>query len=216
MAFYTFYCGIAEAPAAHLEARELADDAAARRHAAQLLVEHKSFSTVQVMEGDRELAPVHRAESQEPVPALDGALLQRLRTIDEQERGLAVIATSVEGVVLYWNDGARALYGWSRAEALGRNILDLTPALQSRSEATSIMQSLRSGLTWQGEIVVRRRDGTPFSAFVADIPVGAVQEGRGAIVGLSVKASERRRLDVLRSELEALADIRSDVDRASA
>ena len=40
----------------------------------------------------------------------------------------AVIATDLEGTIIYWNSFAERLYGWSAAEALNANIMDITPA----------------------------------------------------------------------------------------
>src|SRR5215212_6085717 len=39
----------------------------------------------------------------------------------------AVIATDLEGRILYWNDYAERLYGWPAAEAVGRSVLEVTP-----------------------------------------------------------------------------------------
>ena len=40
--------------------------------------------------------------------------------------GQSIIATDLEGKVLYWNRAAEVLYGYSAEEALGRNLRDLT------------------------------------------------------------------------------------------
>jgi PAS domain S-box-containing protein len=104
----------------------------------------------------------------------------------------AVIATTPQGVVAYWNRAAQLLYGWTAEEALGRNILELTPAMQSREQAAEIMRVLQAGEPWQGEFVVRGRDGIPFAAFVADLPLGDVANGEGVIVGVSARREKRR------------------------
>ncbi|HEY9218697.1 MAG TPA: PAS domain-containing protein [Phenylobacterium sp.] len=115
--------------------------------------------------------------------------------------GLAVIVTSTDGTVHYWNEAAAKLYGWRIDEAVGQNILDLTPARQSHRDASMIMSSLAVGQPWQGEIVLRRRDGVPFEAFVADFAIRIGDEK--FIVGLSAPLSERRLIDRQRAEIEA-------------
>ena len=40
--------------------------------------------------------------------------------------GQAVIATDLEGRILYWNRAAEEIYGWSSEEALGRRLRNLT------------------------------------------------------------------------------------------
>ncbi len=37
----------------------------------------------------------------------------------------AIYVRALDHTVTYWNDGAERLYGWTRAEALGRKITDL-------------------------------------------------------------------------------------------
>jgi PAS domain S-box-containing protein len=41
--------------------------------------------------------------------------------------GQAVIATDPLGVIVYWNHAAELLYGWSAAEAIGLQVIDVTP-----------------------------------------------------------------------------------------
>ena len=77
------------------------------------------------------------------------------------------------------------LYGWSRAEAMGRNIVELTPGELSRGEAEEIMRLLRSGHSWTGNFVVRGRDGEPFTAKVADFPVRDTAGELRGIIGVS-------------------------------
>jgi PAS domain S-box-containing protein len=52
----------------------------------------------------------------------------------------AVIATDPSGVVLYWNHFAEGLYGWTAEEAVGRNILELTPAEEDLRDAKACWQ----------------------------------------------------------------------------
>jgi len=110
----------------------------------------------------------------------------RRRAIEAHARALdvmrqAVIATDLEGKVVYWNAEAESLYGWKAAEALGRSIVDVTPAPQSRQQAEEIMAQLRSGVQWSGEFLVTRKDGSTFLAHVMDAPV---LDSHGALVGI--------------------------------
>lgn len=58
---------------------------------------------------------------------LEAALL---RAIDQ-----AVIATDLDGTIIFWNRFAEELYGWKSEEVLGQNILEVTPTAQSRDAA---------------------------------------------------------------------------------
>ena len=96
----------------------------------------------------------------------------------------AVIATDTEGYIVHWSPGAERLYGWSADEVLGRNVLDVTPAVMSAALAEEIMHRVNAGETWSGSFLVRHRAGTPMKVHVSDIPV--VHEGRVVgVIGVS-------------------------------
>ena len=84
----------------------------------------------------------------------------RARLLNTVEQG--VIATNLEGNIIYWNAFAEQLYGWSAAEALGANIFDLIVPKASEDVAAQIFSQMKSGGSWSGEFPVQRRDGTVF------------------------------------------------------
>jgi PAS domain S-box-containing protein len=104
----------------------------------------------------------------------------------------AVMATDLEGRVVYWNRFAEKLYGWTAAEAQGRHVLDLTSA-SDRSKAEATMQLLSQGGSWTGEFTGKRRDGTTFPGYVSDAPVRTDDGELIAIVGVSYDISARKR-----------------------
>ncbi len=104
----------------------------------------------------------------------------------------AVIATTPEGVILAWNPHAETLYGWTAAEALGQNIVELIPSEQAATEAEAIMKTLGAGESWSGEFPVQRKDGSTFVVFVSDTPLANESGDITAIVGVSHDAAERR------------------------
>ncbi len=107
--------------------------------------------------------------------------------------GEAVIATDLEGRILFWNPAAERLYGWSAAEVLGRSIVDVTPALADRERAERIMASLRRGERWVGEFPVRRKDGSEFTARITDTPILNAAGALIAIVGVSSDVTAQAR-----------------------
>lgn len=106
----------------------------------------------------------------------------------------AVIATDINGTILFWNRYAEALYGWPAEETLGKNIVEMNVSPTQIELAGEIIASLAKGAMWTGEFEVQRRDGTVFIAQVTDSPVFD-EAGRAiGIIGISQDVSERRRL----------------------
>ncbi|MEA2751821.1 MAG: two-component system, sensor histidine kinase and response regulator, partial [Myxococcales bacterium] len=95
--------------------------------------------------------------------------------------GDAVIVTDLEGHITSWNRAAEVLYGWMASEAVGRNVLDVTPSDLSRDQAQQILEQLSRGQSWQGQFVVQRRDGTPFIARITDAPL---LDADGKLIGI--------------------------------
>ena len=99
--------------------------------------------------------------------------------------GDAVIITDPQGLIASWNRGAEVLYGWTADEAIGRNVIDLTPTDLSRAQAEQIMVRLARGEAWQGQFVVRRKDGTSFVARVSNAPLLDSHGHLRGIIGVS-------------------------------
>jgi PAS domain S-box-containing protein len=220
MPLYAFYFCRQDGSAPVFEAHEAASPAAAGAMARDLMRGHPSCAYVTVYEDDdevltcrREPPPAPSAASAIYTPAAVAEVLSQARL---GRKGAAVIATTPDGDITYWSPAAERLYGWTIQEALGRNVLDVTPALQARAEASAVMQVLREGQSWEGEIVLRNRQGAPFAAYVCDMPVGRVATGDGAIVGVSVPARDRRLIEgSARSLAVELGLLTLDLDRAS-
>jgi PAS domain S-box-containing protein len=113
----------------------------------------------------------------------------------------AVIATDLEGNILYWNSFAERLYGWPASEALTANIIDITPAASLRDQAEEIFSSLKQGQSWSGEFVVKRRDGVEFPAMVTDSPIFNDDGELIGMVGVSVDNTSRRHTEEEREKL---------------
>jgi len=95
--------------------------------------------------------------------------------------GQAVIATDLHGEVIYWNMAAEQIYGWSSAEAIGQNIVNLTPAQQSQEQAVELMQELSEGKSWSGEFMVKGKEGNSFPCYVTDTPIF---DSLGILIGI--------------------------------
>lgn len=121
--------------------------------------------------------------------------------------GQAVIATDLEGNIVYWSASAERLYGWRSEEVMGRNVLEVTPSESMRERAGEIMAALKAGEAWTGEFEVRRKDGSSFPVEVTDAPIRGPAGELLGIVGISADVSERKGLErALEQERKRLSD----------
>jgi PAS domain S-box-containing protein len=123
---------------------------------------------------------------------------QLLDAVDE-----AIIATDMDGTIFFWNHVAEELYGWPASEAIGQNILDVTPAAQKREDAAEIMQHLRKGESWSGEFRVRHRSGRTFPIQISNAPIFDDWGGLVGIIGVSADITERKKMEEALKENEA-------------
>ena len=130
-------------------------------------------------------------------------LLFQAQLLEQVRAG--VVATDLEGTVTHWNDYAEKLYGWSREEALGSNVAELVVGPAEAGSADEIMEQLRAGNTWEGEFLVRRKDGTTFPAHVTNSLIYDVQGGAVGIVGVSTDVTERKKAEEERDRLFMLS-----------
>jgi len=103
----------------------------------------------------------------------------------------AAIVTDLEGKITYWNRAAEKLYGWIRDEVLRKNIIDVTPTDTSKEEAEKIMEQLRHGDSWTGQFLVKRKDGSTFTALVSNSPVYNDDGKVTGIIGISTDITEK-------------------------
>jgi PAS domain S-box-containing protein len=129
--------------------------------------------------------------------------------------GHAVIATDLHGTVVAWNAAAEQLYGWPAADALGRDITEVTVPTVSKQAASEIMVALREGRSWSGGFPVQRRGGEMLHALVTDS--GVYQDGKLiGIVGASLNLAEAvRHLMERSSDAAVLVDEQHVVSYAS-
>ena len=127
------------------------------------------------------LAYLSNVRAQRARPNLESEVLGSLNE--------AVIATDLDGYIIFWNRGAERLYGWTADEVHGRNILDVTPTSQTRAAAVEIFEKLVKGESWAGEFETKHKDGRGLSVEISDYPVRDQQGKLTAIVGISKPAT---------------------------
>ncbi len=104
----------------------------------------------------------------------------------------SVIATRVDGTIIYWNRYASVLHTMAREDVLGRNIADVILTDKSRATLPEIQARIRQGESWVGELWVRRHDDT---VFLEQLTISPLRDNYGVItgmVGVAHDITERR------------------------
>lgn len=106
--------------------------------------------------------------------------------------GQAVIAIDPDQTIIFWNKTAAAMFGWSRAEVLGRKIKDILPPQASPTRLLEIMAILAQGATWSGEFVVQCRDKQMIPIATTNAPLFNEHGDLVAIIGIGTDISKRK------------------------
>jgi PAS domain S-box-containing protein len=109
----------------------------------------------------------------------------------------AVTATDLTGAVTRWNRGAEILFGWTKAEALGRDFRELFVSSSDLEMANEIRAAVMAGTDWGGEFPVRRKGGGIVLAYTTLSPIRGADDAVLGIVSVSVDITERARKERL-------------------
>jgi PAS domain S-box-containing protein len=93
----------------------------------------------------------------------------------------AVIVTDTSLHIWSWNGSARALYGWSKEEVIGRHLGDVIPWSGETSELLRAWEELDDSGRWHGEGHQFRRDGTEIAVRVS---ITQIADDRGTPVAV--------------------------------
>jgi two-component system, LuxR family, sensor kinase FixL len=119
----------------------------------------------------------------------------------------AVVLMSEDGVVAGWNDHAVTLFGWTRAEALGRTMADLIiPERYRAAHKHGLERYLASGqatvLGRRAEVSGIRKNGEEFPL---ELSIAAVPGERLLFVGFLRDLTERNTLRQARAEVARMS-----------
>ncbi|XP_060174004.1 uncharacterized protein LOC132604492 [Lycium barbarum] len=98
-----------------------------------------------------------------------------------QSMGQAVHIHDLNGHIIYWNRIAENLYGYSAAEALGRDPIELLTDVRDYAAATNILHRLKRGESWTGQFPVKNKRGDRFVIVATNTPF---YDDGGTLVGV--------------------------------
>jgi len=107
----------------------------------------------------------------------------------------AVIATDLQGNVVYWSRFAEKLFGWTSEEAVGASVMSLTTPDISIEEGKAIMSRLAVGISWSGEFTVKTKENETFPVLITNTPVYDEKGTLVGIVGVSKDITEQKRAE---------------------
>ena len=107
----------------------------------------------------------------------------------------AVIATDLEGKIIYWNRFAETMYGWLAADVLGQNVVQILMPEAEVEQALREIPQLKTAGGRSGEHVLRRRAGSTFTVFNTTSPIYDDQGRRVGRVGISKDITERKQAE---------------------
>jgi PAS domain S-box-containing protein len=135
----------------------------------------------------------------------DAGTLDRVR--------VAVIFTDLHGRLVECNREAEALYGWPREELVGRRTEKLAAKPLSEADRARMTSHLLGGQPWEGDVEVRRKDGSLIVVHSVDSPF---LDDDGSVVGVlnvSFDVTDRRRAeDVTQFMAEATGLLLASLD----
>jgi PAS domain S-box-containing protein len=129
------------------------------------------------------------------------ALQHQAAIIDSSDD--AIIGKTLPGVITSWNHGAEKIFGYTRNEALGKNISILVPPNRADEEPAIIERIRRGEAVDHYETVRRRKNGRLIDISVTISPI---REPDGKIVGASKVARDITQRKQLEREILEISD----------
>ena len=92
----------------------------------------------------------------------------------------AVMATDVDGAIVYWNRAAEMLYGRTSASAIGYDLVPLTVSPIDAAKAESMLRAALHGQRWTGDLLGTSGAGS----FIARVSAAPVYDNAGTTIGV--------------------------------
>ncbi|MBC7844682.1 MAG: PAS domain S-box protein [Gemmatimonadaceae bacterium] len=123
----------------------------------------------------------------------------------------AIVTTATDGTATWVNPAWERLTGFTLAEALGRRPGELLQGTHTNTETIAQMRmAVSEGISWSGEVLNYRRDGTPYWIEMNITPSLDTAGGITGFVGLARDITARRNADRERQQLAAAVAVTAD------
>ena len=95
--------------------------------------------------------------------------------------GQAVVATDLDGNIVYWNKAAESLFGYAADEVVSRVGIAVMHHAYSDVEDARLYGRIHAGVPWAGEAQLRSKSGKEFMAALSDTPI---RHEDGTLIGM--------------------------------
>ena len=129
------------------------------------------------------------SQTEQEIDALKASCSLALSLLDATD--LAIIATNLEGEILFFNRRAEQVFDYPEAQVLGTAFKHLLIP-NAQKNVASMIQNAQQGKPWRGEIVFRPLDFTPFTTHIHCNPL---RNDNGNVVGMVGICSDFIQLD---------------------
>ena len=113
--------------------------------------------------------------------------------------------------ILYWNDGAQRLYGWTMMEVKGKSATEIL-GTNNTAEWAKALEAVRATGQWEGELSQKRRDGRELTIQSRWTVVNERKGAARAILVVNTDITEKKKLEtqLLRAQrLESIGTLAS-------
>ena len=115
--------------------------------------------------------------------------------------GQAFVATDNRGHIVFWNQTAVEIFGWTAEDAHDRHITDVITSEDDSDAIAEYCQATTRCNPWSGDLTIRRRNGTSMPIATTSTPVFDADGDFIAVVGVSTDITERKASEVALAEL---------------
>ena len=119
-----------------------------------------------------------------------------------------IIGQALDGTIISWNDAAERVFGYSRAEAIGKSLAALLVPPDRQHEDAGLLARIAEGETVTSFDTIRiARSGAPIDVAIT---AGAIREANGKVVGAAKLLRDIRRR---KEEERRLIDFNANLER---
>ena len=108
----------------------------------------------------------------------------------------------LEGKIVDWNPGAERMFGYSKAEMLGKTPSAVAPPGAGEDWTRTMLDGMRERGRWTGEVPFVRKDGGAGIADTVVVPLSDEFGRRIAALGVSRDVTDRKNLEQLKKTRE--------------